>query len=468
MFNSAKNFFPSMKDKKVDVIGAGVSHKELLEVLCQNGARVTLCDRRTAEQLGDLYTKLKEMGVAFQLGEGYLSGLSGEVIFRTPGLNFYTKELTEARERGQVVTSEIEVLMELCPCPIYGVSGSDGKTTTTTIVSELLKASGRKVHLGGNIGTPLVTRLPQMQESDAVVLELSSFQLMSLRRSPDVAVLTNITPNHLDVHKDMEEYIQSKAQIIAHQGAFGRAVLSFDNHITRSFQSRTRGITYGFSIKEQPENGAFLREDGMLCFSENGVVTEIVHRDGIKLPGLHNVENYLAAISAVWGEVSIEIIADVAKNFGGVEHRIEYVGEKNGVRYYNDAIATSPTRVIAGLRSFQEKMLIIMGGYDKKIPFEPMVEDVIKSVRVLILFGDTADKIRSAVTASPNFDPTKLEILEAFSLEEAVRLAYTNAKSGEVVSLSPACASFDHYPNFGAKGVHYKQLVHSIVLGDQA
>ncbi len=467
LFNNAKMFFDSIKGRTVSVIGAGVSHKELLIRLCEAGAVVTLHDKSSKEKIGEEYCKtLESKGVSFCLGGDYLKSLNSEIIFRTPGLNFHTRELKEALEQGRVVTSEIELVLELAPCKVYGISGSDGKTTTTTIVSKLLEAAGKNVHLGGNIGTPLVTRLEEMKETDAVVLELSSFQLMSLRKSPDVAVLTNITPNHLDIHADMEEYIQAKAQIIAHQSAFGRAVLSYDNHVTRSFKSRTRGVTFGFSMKEKPKNGAFMREDGMLCFSENDVITEIMHYKAIKLPGLHNVENYLAAISAVWGEVSVEKIVEVASSFGGVEHRIEYVGEREGVRYYNDAIATSPTRAMAAMKAFDEKLLLIMGGYDKGIPFEPMVEMLIEKVRVVVLFGHTSKLIKDAVMASENYSADKTIFVETNSLEEAVRACQKEARGGEVVLLSPACASFDYYPNFMKKGEHFKELVKEIVLND--
>lgn len=455
-----KAFFEKMQQKKVAFIGVGVTNTDIIRLFLKKGIGVTLLDKKQPEQLGDIYSELKEAGVAFRLGDSYLDDLSDfDVIFRSPGMYFNHPKLSEAREKGVTVTTEMEVFFELCPCKIYAVTGSDGKTTTTSVITEFLAASGVTVHKGGNIGRALLPIIEDIKETDAAVVELSSFQLLSMRQSPDVAVITNIAPNHLDVHGTMEEYIAAKVNLIAHQNAFSKTVLNLDNELTNNLSSMVRGTLVKFSRKSIPQRGAFLREDGMLCYNDMGNVTPVVHMNDIRIPGMHNVENYLTAISAVWGEVSVETIIHVAKNFGGVEHRIEFVRELDGVKWYNDSIATSPTRVLAGLNSFNQKLIVIMGGYDKKIPFEPMAETVCGKVKVMILMGVTAGKIEAAVKSCSAYNDGTPVILHAESMEDAVEKARNIAENGDVVTLSPACASFDLYPNFEVRGNHYKKLV---------
>lgn len=460
-------FFESMKQKKVAFIGVGVTNTDIIRLFLKKGIKVTLLDRKNEEQLGELYNELKENGVEFRLGDSYLETLSDfDVVFRSPGMYFNHPKLVEARRNGVAVTTEMEVFFELCPCKIYAVTGSDGKTTTTSVIAEFLKEEGMTVHKGGNIGRALLPVIEDIKETDVAVVELSSFQLLSMRQSPDVAVITNIAPNHLDVHGTMDEYIEAKVNLIAHQNAFSKTVLNLDNVLTDNLSSKVRGTLVKFSRNAVPERGAFLREDGMLCYTDNGEVTPVVHMDDIRIPGMHNVENYLTAISAVWGEVSMETIADVAKNFGGVEHRIEFVRELDGVKWYNDSIATSPSRVLAGLNAFDQKLIVIMGGYDKKIPFEPMADTVCEKVKVMILMGVTAPKIESAVTMCESYKYGSPVIIHADSMEDAVKKAQDIAEKGDVVTLSPACASFDLYPNFEVRGNHYKRLVKE--LNEQA
>lgn len=460
-------FFESMKQKKVAFIGVGVTNTDIIRLFLKKGIKVTLLDRKNEEQLGELYNELKEKGVEFRLGDSYLETLSDfDVVFRSPGMYFNHPKLVEARRNGVAVTTEMEVFFELCPCKIYAVTGSDGKTTTTSVIAEFLKEEGMTVHKGGNIGRALLPVIEDIKETDVAVVELSSFQLLSMRQSPDVAVITNIAPNHLDVHGTMDEYIEAKVNLIAHQNAFSKTVLNLDNVLTDNLSSKVRGTLVKFSRNAVPERGAFLREDGMLCYTDNGEVTSVVHMDDIRIPGMHNVENYLTAISAVWGEVSMETIADVAKNFGGVEHRIEFVRELDGVKWYNDSIATSPSRVLAGLNAFDQKLIVIMGGYDKKIPFEPMADTVCEKVKVMILMGVTAPKIESAVTMCESYKYGSPVIIHADSMEDAVKKAQDIAEKGDVVTLSPACASFDLYPNFEVRGNHYKRLVKE--LNEQA
>lgn len=458
--NRIQAFFEDMRQKRVAFIGTGVSHTELITVFREKGIAVTVCDKRSADQFQEVYDRLSGMGVEFILGEGYLDALTDfDVVFRTPGMYFNNPALTKAREAGVVITSEMEVFFDLCPCKIYAVTGSDGKSTSTTLIAEILAASGKTVHKGGNIGRALLPVIETIREEDAAVVELSSFQLISMRKSPDVALITNITPNHLDVHGTMEEYTQCKINLIAHQNAFSRTVLNLDNDGTKALAPIVRGKLNWFTRREVPERGAFLREDGMLCYTEKGEVTPVVQMEDIRIPGMHNVENFLGVIAALWGDVEIPAIVQVAKEFGGVEHRIEFVRELNGVKWYNDSIATSPTRVLAGLRSFSQRIIVLAGGYDKKIPFEPMAETVCERVKLLILMGVTAEKIEKAVTSAPNYDPEKIRILHAESMEDAVAIAHREAQKGDIVTLSPACASFDWYPNFEVRGQHFKRLV---------
>lgn len=462
--NKTQRFFDTLKDSRVALIGTGVSHTELIELFLRKGIDVTVLDRKTKDQLDpELYSRLRSLGARFILGEGYLDRLSDfDVVYRTPGMYYNNPKLSKAREDGVIITSEMESFFQLCPCKIYAVTGSDGKTTTTTIISEFLKAEGYKVWLGGNIGKALLPRIESISETDVAVVELSSFQLISMRQSPDVAVITNIAPNHLDVHSGMEEYIQAKCNILDHQTAFSRAVLNSDNEETIGLLGHVRGRVSTFSRLHPVTLGAYLDGDRVLCYSDGRRSVKIIPASRIKIPGEHNIENYLAAISAVWGDVSVDSICRVARHFGGVEHRIEFVRELDGVRYYNDSIASNPTRVIAGLRSFNKRIIIIAGGYDKKIPFEPLAGPVNEFVKVLILMGDTASKIEKAVTDTPLYDSSKLKILHAGSMSEAVALARENAEPGDIVSLSPACASFDMYPNFEARGRDYKSIVSAL------
>ncbi len=457
-----KQFMEQLEDKRIAMCGIGVSNTPLVLKFLAAGARVFACDRRTKEEIGELADRLEKAGAELRLGPDYLKNLEVDMIFRTPGMNFYLPELTAARENGIAVTSEMEVFFELCPATIFAVTGSDGKTTTTTLIAKMLEAEGKKVHVGGNIGTPLLPLIEEIQPEDFVVVELSSFQLISMRKGPNVAVVTNVEPNHLDVHKDMDEYVNAKQNVLSHQDAFSRTVLNVDNKLSYGFSDQVRGQRLLFSMKEQVENGAYLRPDGMIYMSYRGIAVPVMHKDEIRIMGEHNVANYLAAISAVWGYAGADSIRKVAHEFEGVEHRIEFVRELNGVRYYNDSIASSPTRTIAGLKAFGGNVVLLAGGYDKHIPFEPMVPYVNEKVKTLILTGPTADKIEAAVTAGESYDPAKLTILRAKDMDEAVALAHKNAQAGDTVMLSPACASFDAFANFAERGKYFKKLVEAL------
>lgn len=447
-----------MQGKRIAFCGAGISNTPLIMSFLKQGARVYVCDRRTREQLGELADTLEQAGAELRLGENYLEHLEVEIIFRTPGMSFHLPELEAARKKGIAVTSEMEVFFDLCPATIFAVTGSDGKTTTTTLIAKMLEAEGKRVHVGGNIGKPLLPQIDKISPDDFVVAELSSFQLISMRKSPDVAVVTNVAPNHLDIHKDMDEYVEAKKNILLHQNAFSRTVLNRDNEITESFRQFVRGQSLGFSMNRQLHNGAWLDEDGMLHMAYRGMDVPVLHRDEIKIIGDHNVANYLAAIAAVWGYVGVESIRRVAHEFGGVEHRIELVREVKGVKYYNDSIASSPTRTIAGLNAFRQKVLLIAGGYDKHIPFEPLAPAVVEKVKKLYLCGATADKIEKAIREYSGYNGEP-EIVRVKDIDEAVARASADAAPGDIVTLSPACASFDAFPNFAARGNHFKELV---------
>ena len=454
-----------IQGKKVAFIGAGVSHKRCIEQFVELGAQVTLCDqKKSLDDFGDYADTLRRLKVDLSLGEHYTDGFAGQdIIMRTPGYEYYKPELQAALKAGAMVTSEVELFFEFCPCEIVAVTGSDGKTTTTTLISKMFEAAGRKVFLGGNIGAALLPQLADVTSDAVAVVELSSFQLISMRRSPKVAVVTNVTPNHLDHHKDMQEYIDAKRNILLWQTPPCRAVLGFENDITRGMEKDCKGEQVWFTHLHETDRGAFLREsDDTLCYAENGVVTPILPRKEIQLRGLHNVENLLAACAAVWGRVPIEAMRQVGSTFTGVEHRIEPVRTLDGVTYYNDSIASSPTRTIAGLRSFDQKIILIAGGYDKKIPYEPLAPEVLAHVKTLVLMGATGPRIEKAVRECDGFAGSGLTILHADSMQHAVELARGAAKPGDVVSLSPASASFDLYPNFEVRGRDYKNIVKNL------
>lgn len=457
-----KQFFEQIGGKKIAMCGIGVSNTPLIEKFLNMGARVVACDRRTREQIGEVADQLESKGAELRLGPTYLDNLEVDMIFRTPGMQFDLPELQKARDNGIVVTSEMEVFFDLCPATVFAVTGSDGKTTTTTLIAEMLKAEGKNVFVGGNIGTPLLPEIEKMTKNDFVVVELSSFQLISMRKGPDVAVVTNVAPNHLDVHKDMDEYVGAKKNILLHQNAFSRSVLNLDNDITAGFSDDVRGQALYFSMNQPIKNGAWLGKDGYLNLSYRGISVPLLHKDDIAIMGDHNVENYLAAISAVWGYVGADSIVKVAHEFMGVEHRIEFVREIDGVRYFNDSIASSPTRTIACLKAFNNKVILIAGGYDKHIPFEPMAPYVVEKVKLLILNGPTADKIEKAITSDENYINGQPKIVRVKDMKGAVLVAQEMAVSGDIVALSPACASFDAYPNFVARGKHFKELVNNL------
>ena len=447
--NGFERYFNSLQGKKIAVLGLGVSNRPLVRLLLEFGCDVTGCDKTPREKLDEEVLLLEREGCRLRVGGGYLDGVEADVVFRTPGMHPGNPAIEALRRRGAEITSEMEVFFEVAPCFIVAVTGSDGKTTTTTLIAEMLKAEGKTVWLGGNIGTPLLPLCRQMKPEDYAVVELSSFQLMDMKRSPQRAVVTNLAPNHLDVHRDMEEYVQAKKNIFRFQNPGDLLVLNADNAITASFTGR--GETHFFSRKDRTN----------CVWEENGVIyrrgEKVLASEEILIPGTHNVENYMAAIAAVDGLVRDETIRQVARNFGGVEHRIELVRVKDGVKFYNDSIASSPSRTIAGLRSFTQKVILIAGGYDKHIPYDVLGPEICAHVSKLFLCGATAGKIRSAVEQAEGTE--KPEITDCGDFENAVRTAAAAAKGGDIVLMSPASASFDQFKNFMVRGECFKRIV---------
>ena len=462
MNQNVEDFFGRLKNKKIAFCGLGKSNLPAIKLFLKKGCKVLACDILERDKAGKEILELEFLGAELKLGKDYLKNDDVDIIFRSPGINFMSPELINARKKGIAVTSEMEVFFDLCPCKIIAVTGSDGKTTTTTIISKILENAGKTVHLGGNIGTPLFSKIENIHKDDVAVVELSSFQLMSMRKSPDVAVITNIEPNHLDIHKDMNEYISAKENIFLHQNAFSKTVLNFDNEITKSFSEKSRGKTLFFGLNEEVPMGVFCRDD-VIYYKDQNHEIPILKANDIKLPGKHNLANYMAAICAVYEDVNLEDILNVAKTFDGVEHRIEFVRKVNGVKYYNDSIASSPTRVSKGILSlFDQKIILICGGYDKKIPFDSLADKIIDKVKILILMGQTADKIETAIKNSPKYKENNPKIIRVENMEQAVSSAHDLSNFGDIVSLSPACASFDLYKNFDERGKHFKSLVNAL------
>ncbi len=456
-----KAFFDSVEGKKITVVGIGVSNTPLIKMLAKKGARVTACDKMSTEALGTVTDELEGLGVRLSLGEGYLDKINADIVIKTPGMRFDVPALLQAEKKGAKITSEMEIFFELCPCKIIAVTGSDGKSTTTTLISQLLREAGYTVHLGGNIGTPLLPKIEEIAKGDIAVVELSSFQLHTMKKSPDIAVITNITPNHLDMHKSMEEYIEAKKNIFLYQKSGDLLVLSYDNEITNSFIEKATANVLTFSSIDRTCD-FFLDGDDAIYENDNEINKKLVSKEDVLLPGRHNKENYMAAYAAVRDLIKPSVLIKVAREFKGISHRLELCANKNDVRYYNDSIATSPTRTIACINSFDKPIVVIAGGYDKKIAFDTLAPYIIQKVKLLILVGATSQKIRSAVENAQGYKKGAPKIIMCASMSEAVETAHREAVAGDNVVLSPACASFDMYKNFEVRGNHFKTLVQAI------
>ncbi len=448
-------YVAQLKSKTIAVVGVGVSNLPLIRLLAKNGCDVTACDKNSAEELGDVYRELEALGVKFRLGKHYIDKLDFDVVFRTPGL--HPDKLKGAVRPDTIVTSEMEAFFSVCPCRVIAITGSDGKTTTSTLIAKLLAAEGYTVHLGGNIGKPLLCESPSFHADDVAVLELSSFQLHSMKCRPDVAVITNLSPNHLDVHPSFEDYANAKKNIFLLQGRDCRLVLNLDNVYTAACASEAVSEVIWFSRERIPEHGYSFHDEAIYRGDER-----FLEAGDILIPGMHNVENYMAAFAATDGFVSPETCRRIATTFGGVEHRIELIRTLHGVKYYNDSIASSPTRTIAGLRSFNQKLILIAGGHDKLVPFDLLAEEIVQRVKALFLVGETAEKIRNAVLNAPGYDPNALPITVMDDFRATVLAAANSASEGDVVILSPACSSFDRFKNFAERGNTFRKIVEEL------
>ena len=450
-----------LKGKRIGVIGFGVSNQPLVRVLLRNGCDVTVCDRRDRAQLGATGDEAAAQGAKFILGADYLEHLDFDVIFRTPGVLPIVPQLRAAAQSGAILTSEMEAFCNLCPCRIIAITGSDGKTTTSTITAELLRAQGYTVHLGGNIGTPLFDRIPEIRPEDFAVLELSSFQLHSMHCAPDVAIITNISPNHLDVHPDFEDYVSAKCSIYRGQRPDGCLVLNAKDAHTPRFAAEAPGRVRYFSSIGPVENGVYCT-DGVIYRAHDGKAEKILDAAEIRIPGAHNVENYMAAFAATDGLVGNAACVQVAHTFSGVPHRMERIRELNGITFINDSIASSPTRTIAGLHALPKPPVIILGGHDKHIPFDTLGDEVCLHAKAAVVVGETAQRIAAAIRASKCYDPGKLPLVEAPDFRAAVETAYGLAQPGDIVTLSPSCSSFDFFKNFEERGNTFRAIVESL------
>ncbi len=468
------SYINELKGKRCDVLGAGVSNLPLIDILISAGAAVTVRDKKDRASLGDICDKLEAAGVRFIFGDNYLDGIDGEIIFRSPGIRPDLPEICRAVRSGALLTSEMELFLALTSANVIAITGSDGKTTSTTLTHLFLKAQLERAgagvaYVGGNIGKPLLSEHTKMTEKDYAVLELSSFQLMTASPSPLRAAITNITPNHLNWHVDMNEYIEAKLNVF---GDDTLLVLNAENDITRKIaQSRGHDMILFSSKRDRFEDivygsmkntSAIFLKGKNIIFSDGTREEILLKVDDIKIPGMHNVENYMTAIGLTYGLVDTDIYTDIAKSFGGVEHRLEFVRELDGVKYYNSSIDSSPTRTAAALSALSGSKVVICGGYDKNIPFAPLASALCETTRCVVLTGATAAKIKEAIISCPEYSPEKLRVIEADDFDDAIRASRTAAHKGESVLLSPACASFDRFSNFEERGAHFKDIVNAL------
>jgi len=489
-----EEFLQNVKGKNCAVIGVGISNIPLIRWLHKAGAVVTAFDKLPEDDPS--ITKTREdfasegIEIKWSLGPDYLDSLMKDkydYVFKTPKMRFTSPELQVAKNSGSILTTEMELFMNLCPAKIFAVTGSDGKTTTTTLVSELLKKCGYKVWTGGNIGTPLLDKVGEMTPEDMVVLELSSFQLLDSVTSADAAVITNVTPNHLDFHKDYDEYISSKTNIFKYQSPMGSVALNAACDITFKMKDMARGDVSFFALDENVckregysplRTYAFLDDDGYLVLERGGVKTRLVHKDSILIPGLHNVENYLAASLTVKDYITPEAFGEVATKFGGVAHRIEFIRELDGVKYYNSSIDTSPNRTINTMNALASKNMrgvLICGGADKKCDYTGLGKAILEVSDRIIVYGSNACFIKDILEKES--EGKKYEFIELESVEgdvyefpqtrEKVVDMYTKAlgkarelaKEGEIVILSPVGTSYDHFRHFEHRGDMFRDLV---------
>ncbi|MBP3315315.1 MAG: UDP-N-acetylmuramoyl-L-alanine--D-glutamate ligase [Clostridia bacterium] len=471
-FENLKN---TIENKRCAVLGLGVSNLPLVKLLLglTDPELLTVYDKKSVDQLGEAAKELASRGVRFVCGDDWQEKVEGDVIFRSPGIRPDLPRLVSAEEKGALLTSEIEQLLELTAAPTFAITGSDGKTTSTTLCGKFLEAAGMRVFVGGNIGTPLLDKCAEMTESDACVLELSSFQLMRLPHAPTYTAITNVSPNHLNWHIDFDEYVEAKKNIVGENTK--RLVVNADCEITRDFGREIaesgREIIFFSSSRScyretvggtYPNAKAVYRRDGVICISDGKSETELLEEKEIRLPGTHNIENYMTAMALTYGYAEPQDFLSVAREFTGVEHRLEPVRTLDGVEYINGSIDSSPTRTIAALSALQGRdIVVICGGYDKNLDYAPLAPKLCESARVVVLTGATADKIERALKSYDGYSGCP-EIIRAESFEETVTIAREHAREGGCVLLSPASASFDRFDNFAQRGRYFKKLVNEL------
>ncbi len=462
MYNSKlEEFKKYIKGRRVAFIGIGVSNIPAIKYINRLGAKVTAFDKRKPSELGDICIELESLGVGLVLGDDYLDELVGfEVIFRSPSVRPDLPQIEKELDKGAILTSEIEMVMEMCPGKIIGVTGSGGKTTTTTLIGQMLMEQGIECYVGGNIGIPLFDKIEEMTEDAIVVLELSSFQLMTMRKSPNIAVITSLSPDHLDIHTDLDEYYDSKKNIFRYQEVEDTLILNYDNDLVRKLKNETNSKVEFFSAKERLTQGIIL-DDNRIKIAENKIRKHILNVADMKIIGTYNLLNVCAAILAVKDIVSIVNIQKVAMEFNGVEHRMEIVKDEDGIRYINNSIASSPIKAITSLEDFKEKLILLVGGYDRNIELDEFAKVIIEKAKILILFGQTKLKIKEAIDRALEemTVPVDLKIIEALNFEDAVKKAKYNAKSGDTVLLSPGFASFDEFKDYRERGNKFSEIV---------
>jgi UDP-N-acetylmuramoylalanine--D-glutamate ligase len=457
------------------VLGLGTEGRALCRYLRRHGVAVLACDRQPPEALAAVIEELRPLGVEFHLGPDYLSRLSeAEAIYRSPGIPLSRPEIQAAAAAGIPISSQIKLFFDLCPAPVIGVTGTKGKGTTTVLIAEMLRDGPRRVFVGGNIGAPPIDYLEELTPEDLVVLELSSFQLQDLHRSPHVAVVLNITSDHLDYHGTREEYLRAKQSIVRHQTAADVAVVNADYPEAAHFADLTPARVLFFSRQGAVVPGVYVEQEQLWLHLE-GSRQRLCAVSEVRLRGRHNLENLAAALAAARTMgAAWDRLRQVARTFPGLEHRLEPVGEIDGVSFYNDSFSTTPETTIAALQSFTEPLLLIAGGSDKGADFTALGEEIVRRpVKRLVLIGDTAGRIEAAVRAALERQGKQGQdgateaagnrgpevVYGGRTMEEIMAAATATAAAGDVVLLSPACASFGLFQNYKDRGQQFKAWV---------
>lgn len=456
MNNKLEKFNKNLKNKKVLILGIGVSNLPLLDYLYEHNSIITIRDKKKLEELNnEVVEKINKYNIEYVLGDNYLDDLTEyDIIFRSPSILPNIKPLEAAKEKGALITTEIEQVITLAPCKVIGITGSKGKTTTTTILSTILEKLNYNVHVGGNIGTPLFNKIKDMKKDDIIVLEMSSFQLMNMNVSPNISVITNISPDHLDIHSSYEEYIDAKKYIFKNQNKKDIVVLNEEDDIVKNMSKDTISeVRYFGSINHH--NNYYI-EDKNIYFNNELVIDT----SKLLLKGRHNHLNICAALNAIKDYINVDNnkLESIVSSIKSVHHRLEYVRTINKVDWYNDSASTTPDKSMGGINAFDEKIVLIAGGYDKNISYEDFGKPIVENCSKLILFGATKDKIYNSVIKQK----TNIEIYKLNTLEEVVNKAYEVAEPGEVVLFSPASASFDMFKNAYQRGDLFKELVNKL------